>query len=247
MEARFVAILAVAMWFITDSHGQNTAPVARTVLAATTAQPQDPSKLLKLYLDAETTGLPGRVEVVIGVMDDRLRLAPCTNMTPFMPAGARLWGRTMLGVRCQDGASGGGTGWSVLIPVQVKVYGLGLVAARSLATGETPGEDALTLQEIELTREAPGVLTDPAQVGDTILSRNIAQGQALRREHLRARPVVVIGDMVKLIANGAGFAVSSYGKALSAGADGQMVRVQADSGRTMSGVARAGKIVEVRL
>ena len=247
MEFRFVVILAIAMWVITDSHGQ-TPPRP----APSSTQGQDPSRLLKLYLDAETTGLAGRVEVVVGNIDERLRLAPCSNMMPFIPAGARLWGRTMLGIRCQDNAPGapgsnGGAAWSVLIPVEIKVFGQALVAARPLTFGETPGMDNLILQEMELTREAPGALNDPAQIGDSMLTRNLNAGQTLRREHLRGRPVVVMGDMVKLVATGAGFAVSSYGKALSAGADGQLVRVQADSGRTLSGIARAGKVVEVRL
>ena len=237
MEFRFVVILAIALWFITDGHAQNS---------PRPASPADPSKMLKMYLDAETTGLPGRVEVAIGAMDERLRLVPCTQMTPFIPAGARLWGRSMIGVKCQDGATGGAS-WSVLVPIEVKVYGQALIATRPLAAGETPNVDSLALQEIELTREPPGALTDPAQIADTMLIRTLAAGQALRREHLRPRPVISTGDMVKLIASGSGFAVTSYGKALSAGADGQTIRVQTDSGRTMSGIARAGKIVEIRL
>lgn len=243
MEFRFIVILTVAMWFITDSRAQipsQTAPAPSAVAGA------DPSHLLKLYLDSEITGIPGRVEVTVGAINERLRLSPCTHMTPFIPAGARLWGRTMLGVRCQDNTPGR-NGWSVLVPVEIKVFGQALVATRPLNAGETPGADSLMLQEIELTREAPGALTDPAQIGDVILSRNVAAGQTLRREHLRARPVVAMGDMVKLIAKGSGFTVSSYGKALAAAAEGQMVRVQADSGRTMSGIARDGKIVEIRL
>ncbi len=233
MEFRFVVILAVAVWFITDTHAQSP---ANTVPAT------DPSKMLKMYLDAETTGLPGRVEVTVGALNERLRLAPCTQMVPFMPAGARLWGRSLIGVRCQDGA-----GWSVLVPVDVKVYGQALVANRPLPAGEAPAGDALELQEIELTRQAPGVMTDLAAVGDAVMARTLAAGQPLRREHLRARPVIAAGEMVRLVATGSGFSVTSYGKALNAGSDGQTVRVQADSGRTMSGIARAGKVVEIRL
>jgi flagellar basal body P-ring formation protein FlgA len=237
MEFRLAVILVVAMWFITDTHAQspaNTAPAA------------DPSKMLKLYLDAETTGLPGRVEVTIGALGERMRLAPCAQMVPFMPSGARLWGRSLIGVRCQDTAAGS-AGWSVLVPVDVKVFGQALVATRPLPAGEAPAADALELQEIELTRQPPGVMTDLAAIGDTILARTLTAGQPLRREHLRPRPVIAAGEMVKLLASGNGFSVTGYGKALSAGADGQTVRVQADSGRTMSGIARAGKIVEIRL
>lgn len=234
MEWRFVAILTVALWIITDARAQAAAPAA------------DPSRMLNMYLDGETTGLPGRVEVTVGALDERLRLAPCTNMVPFLPAGARLWGRSLIGVRCQDSGTPG-AGWSVLVPVEVKVFGQALVATRSIAAGETPGLDSLALQEVELTREPPGVLTDPAVIGESALTRPLAPGQTLRRDHLRARPVVTAGDMVKLVANGSGFSITSYGKALTAAADGQTVRVQTESGRTLSGVARSGKVVEIRL
>lgn len=206
----------------------------------------DPSKMLKMYLDTETTGLPGRVEVTVGAMDDRLRLAPCTRMAPFLPAGARLWGRSLIGVRCQD-TGPNGPGWSVLVPIEVKVYGQALVATRPLQAGETLTLDGLALQEVELTREPPGTLADASQLNDVALVRSIAAGQPLRRDHFRQRPVIAAGDMVKLVASGNGFSVTSYGKALNAGAEGQTVRVQADSGRTMSGIARTGKVVEIRL
>jgi flagella basal body P-ring formation protein FlgA len=233
MEWRFVMILTVAMWFITDAHAQ-TGPTA------------DPSKMLRMYLDSETTGLPGRVEVTVSAIDERLRLAPCAHMVPFLPPGARLWGRSLIGVRCQDSGTPG-AGWSVLVPVEIKVFGQALVATRSMTAGETPGLDSLALQEIELTREPPGALVDPAVIGESVLTRPLTAGQTLRRDYLRARPVVTAGDMVKLVANGSGFSITSYGKALSGAADGQTVRVQTESGRTMSGVARSGKVVEIGL
>jgi flagella basal body P-ring formation protein FlgA len=199
-----------------------------------------------MYLDAETTGLPGRVEVSVGALDERLRLTPCTNMAPFLPAGARLWGRSLIGVRCQDTVTGS-PAWSVLVPVEVKVFGQALVATRPLPAGESPALDALDLQEIELSRQAPGVISDLAVVGDAVMARTLAAGQPLRREHLRTRPVIAAGEMVRLVASGNGFSVTSHGKALNAGAEGQTVRVQSDSGRTMSGIARTGKVVEIRL
>jgi len=120
-------------------------------------------------------------------------------MVPFLPVGARLWGRSLIGVRCMDSGKPG-TGWSVLVPVEVKVFGQALVATRSLMTGETPALDSLALQEIELTREQPGALIDPAMIGESALTRPLAAGQTLRRDYLRARPVVTPGDMVTVSA-----------------------------------------------
>jgi len=234
VQFRFIVLVALALWFVTLARAQAPAPSA------------DPSQMLKMYLDAETTGLPGRVEVTVGTLNSRLRLTPCAQMVPFVPTGARLWGRSLIGVRCQDGGTGTPS-WSVLIPVEVKVFGPALVATRQLPAGEVPANGALDVQEIELTRQPPGVITDPATIGDSIMARTLAAGQPLRREHLRARPVITAGEMVKLVASGAGFSVTSYGKALSAAAEGQTVRVQADSGRTMTGIARTDKLVEIRL
>ena len=46
---------------------------------------------------------PLRMEVAIGALDARLRLAPCSHVEPYIPVGSRLWGRTRLGLRCTQG------------------------------------------------------------------------------------------------------------------------------------------------
>lgn len=229
LAAAVIALLAAAV--VTDVRAQSAA---------------DPTRALKMYLESETTGLPGRVEVTVGALDERLRLAPCTNLEPFLPAGARLWGRTMLGMRCRETVAGS-AGWSALVPVEIKVYGAALVATRPIAAGESPSAENLALQEVELTREAPGALNDLSQTVDKILARPLNSGQILRKDALRARPVVAAGDQVKLVANGNGFQISSYGKALNPAADGQQVRIQMETGRILTGTARGEKLVEIRL
>src|SRR5205085_8196112 len=70
---------------------------------------------LKLFLERETTGLPGRVEISIGSLDPRLNLAPCERVEPFMPPGTRLMGKTMLGLRCLDAPA-----WVAYLPVEIR-------------------------------------------------------------------------------------------------------------------------------
>lgn len=197
-------------------------------------------KALRIYLDAETTGLPGRVEVTVSPLDERLNLAPCTALEPYLPAGTRLWGRTHLGVRCKSGA-----GWNVLLPVQVRVFGPALVASRMIPSGQAPTADDFRLEEIDLTRESGVVLNDPAQMTEQVLARPLSAGQVLRKDHLRPRPVLASGDPVRLVYIGPGFSVSGQGKALAPAAEGQVVRVQLESGRILAGIARAGRTVEI--
>lgn len=196
---------------------------------------------VRLLLESETSKLPGRVEVEIGHLDGRVKIAPCANPEPFIPGGSRLWGKTMLGVRCREGAQ-----WSVLVPVQIKVFALAPVASRPLSQGAGLTEEDYRMEEVELTREPPGILNDPTVVADQIITRNIAAGAPLRRDHFRPRPVVAPGDQVRLVYIGPGFSATSQGKALHAGLDGQTVRVQSDSGKVVSGIARPGRVVEMK-
>jgi len=62
---------------------------------------------------------------------------------------------------------------------------------------------------------------------------------------LRAVPAVGQGDAVKLVGLGSGFSISTDGIAMATAAAGESVRVRVESGRTVSGVARRGRIVEV--
>src|SRR4051794_3646230 len=76
----------------------------------------EPADALRLYVEREAG--PGRVELSVGKPSNRLQLAPCAEMEPFVPPGARLWGRTTLGVRCVSGAT-----WQAFLPVHVRIYG----------------------------------------------------------------------------------------------------------------------------
>ena len=73
---------------------------------------------LRLLVEQQPLPFDGVVESVVGEPDPRLNLAACAEYEPFVPAGARLWGRASLGVRCVSGAS-----WPAYVPVQIKVYG----------------------------------------------------------------------------------------------------------------------------
>ena len=54
------------------------------------------------------------------------------------------------------------------------------------------------------------------------------------------------GQTVKLQSSGQGFRVSADGKSMTNAADGQIAQVRTSNGQTVSGVARAGGVVEMR-
>lgn len=189
-------------------------------------------------------GAGARVEVEVGALSSRLQLAACQSVEPFIPANARLWGRSHIGVRCAD-TGPGAVRWQVYLPVHVKVFGPALVATRPVAAGQTLSAEDVTVSEVEWTREAQGVVTDPAQLDGRVLTRPIAPGQPIGLAALRAAQVLAAGDLVKVVGIGAGFSISAQAVALSAAQDGQTIRVRLDSGRILTGVARGNRQVQV--
>jgi len=199
------------------------------------------AQAIRLFLERETTGLPGRVVIEFGALDPRAGPAPCARVEPFLPSGARLWGRSTVGLRCSDG-----THWSAFLPVTVRVFARALVAGRGLTAGQALAEQDYTSEELDLTQHPAGLLQDAGFAAQMVLARPVAAGQALRREHFRPRSLVAPGDPVRLVYEGSGFSVSTEGRSLGSAIEGQSVRVQTESGRVVTGVARGPRRVELR-
>jgi flagella basal body P-ring formation protein FlgA len=103
----------------------------------------------------------------------------------------------------------------------------------------------VTTRRGDLGELPAGVLTrEEAAVGQ-VLRVSLGAGQALRADLLKRESVIRTGQQVKLISRGAGFAVSTDGQAMNNAADGQLARVRTSAGQTISGIARAGGMVEV--
>jgi flagella basal body P-ring formation protein FlgA len=169
-----------------------------------------------------------------------LSLAPCEHAEPFLRSGARLWGRTFVGLRCVSGAQ-----WTISVPVQVRVYGAALVAARALPAGQPISEADVRTEQVEWTREAQGVARQFAQLQQRVPARPLAAGQPIGLALLSDVPAVALGDPVKLVGLGQGFSITTDGVALAAASIGQPVRVRVESGKIVTGTAREGRIVEV--
>lgn len=208
--------------------------------AAQPAPAGNPGDAIRFMVERAVGG-DHRVEVEVGQLDPRLQLAACRRVEPFLPPALRLWGRTSIGMRCVDGAT-----WSVLLPITVKVFGQALVAVGPLAAGTVPAVADFRTEEVDLARENGPVVQDPAELAGKVLTRTLAAGQPLRRDAMRAPPVVASGDPVRILVVGQGFTISGDGIAMGAAAEGQKLRVRTDNGRVVTGDLH-GRTVELRL
>ncbi len=222
------------------------APAAAQVAPAAPAMPGLPTEarlreVLAAPLQAQGTQLT-RWDIQLLPLAGRAELAPCARTEAFLPTGARPWGRVAVGVRCVEGAA-----WTLMVPAQVRAWGVAVVAQAPLAAGTTPAEPEVREQEVEFTREPGLPVRELGQLAGRTLVRAVPPGQVLRTDLLRTAQVVQIGDAVRLRIAGTGFAVTASGQALSAAAEGQPVRVRTELGKILTGTAREGRLVEVAL
>ncbi|GGY75348.1 flagellar basal body P-ring formation chaperone FlgA [Pseudoduganella plicata] len=211
--------------------------------AASAAQIQDPAKLRQTvdqFLQVQSAGLPGKVTVTVGNVDGRMKLAACPAPEAFLMPGSKPWGKTTVGVRCAAPSP-----WTVYIQANVSVLGHYIAAASPVPQGQPIVESQLATIQGDLTTLPASIATDKAQVLGRTSNIAISAGMPLRLDSLRIKPVVQTGQLVRLVSSGPGFKVSAEAKAVANAADGQVVQVRTAGGQHISGIARAGGMVEV--
>jgi len=192
------------------------------------------------YIQEKLAAQSGERTVSVSRIDSRLKLSKCDQLEPYLPAGSRLWGNASVGVRCLAPNT-----WSLYVPVTIKVTDNVLVTVRPISAGQPVQTDDVQLQPRDITNFAGSALTSITQAVDKTVVAPVASGTILRLEMLRAGNVIQQGQMVKLVAQGSTFRVSSEGQAMGNAKAGQIVSVKTRSGQIIKGIARSDGIVEV--
>ena len=198
-------------------------------------------QVAELYLQTQSAGLPGKATITVGNVDARMNLAACAALPQaFQQPGARAWGKTTVGVRCAAPVA-----WTVYIQAQVSVTGEYVAAAVPLVQGQPISKEQVVMMSGDLAALPNGVVTDPAQAVGRSSTQSVPAGAPLRLDTLRSKPVVQQGQAVRVVSSGAGFSVSAEGRAIGTASEGQVVQVRTGAGAILSGVAKAGGLVEV--
>lgn len=184
-----------------------------------------------------------RLDISVGALDSRLRLAPCGNVEPYLPPGSRLWGHGRVGLRCVDGV----TRWNVSVPVTVKAIGSAWVVRSQVMAGSTLSQSDMVLAEVDWAEDSNPVLSDTSMWLGQTATRSLTTGQVMRMGLVRPTQVFQAGTQIRVVAEGVGFQVSGDAQALSAGVVGQMARVRMDNGRIASGTVLDARTVKIEL
>lgn len=196
---------------------------------------------LPSVLGADSSAL--RMEAVVGDLDRRLKLAPCDKVEPYLPFGARLWGKAQVGLRCVEGP----VRWNVTMPVTVNAYGPAWVVKGQVGAGVVMTDADVVQSEVNWAEDTNPVLGDRGAWVGQVATRNLVTGQTLRQGMVKPAQVFQAGAPVRVVAQGVGFQISSDAQALSAGVVGQSARVRMENGRVTTGVVLDGRTVQIDL
>lgn len=193
------------------------------------------------FLTSQAKEISDKVSVEVTPLDPRLSLAPCNNPQAFLPIGARITGRTSVGVKCTTNAN-----WTIYLQANIGIIANYVATVSTIPAGQPITMNDITLIEGDLAALPRGVLTDPQQVVGRTLTTSLRPGMPIRQEILRQQLAIQQGQAVKLSSSGPGFSVMMEGVALTSASEGQLAKAKTASGQVVTGTARTGGIIEIQ-
>lgn len=182
-----------------------------------------------------------RLQIEVGKIDPRLKLAACDRLEYFLPPGSKEWGKLTVGVRCLTPRP-----WTIYVATNVRAFGDYVSTTKALASGQQISANDLQLTKGEISNFAPGLITQPDKaIGKTLLTSQAA-GVSLHQLMFKLIPLIQSGQSVKIFTTGAGFLATNDGIAINNAAEGQLVRARTNSGQIISGYATAAGSIEVK-
>jgi flagella basal body P-ring formation protein FlgA len=185
-----------------------------------------------------------KFDVRISTLDQRLRLSRCdTPLEAFLPPGARLYGKTTVGVRCSDAKP-----WKIYVPATLALYEKVLAASRTIVKGEVLGPNDLTQVSKKVGPASQSHFRSAKQAIGFIAKRSIPAGKILTAHMVQAPRLVQSGQEVILLATTPQLEVRMKGKALSDGSRGDVIRVRnLRSKRVVEGIVTHVGVVKVNM
>ncbi len=206
-------------------------------------QKQDHEKIRQVateYLQQLSSAQPGEAEISVGTIDGRLNLAECQALVPFLPTGSKAWGKTTVGVRCTAPSN-----WTIYLRANVQITAEYYVAAHSISKGQILALEDLSKIKGEISNLPVGFINNPDQAIGKAIQVSVSSGTLLRIDSLKNPAVVQQGQSVRVISIGNGFQVTTEAQAINNASEGQIAKAKTANGATLSGIAKAGGIIEI--
>ncbi len=163
-----------------------------------------------------------RVEVKVGALDRRLKLANCKAPVHFNPRDTGDHGGSIsLEARCK-----GSSPWKIFLSAQVDIYRQIIVASNSLPRGARITQTDLKSRLMSSSGLRTGYYTDAQRLLGKQIKRPVEAGEPLRPGLVEEPLAINRGDVVVLRSGNGAISVATQAEALSSGHVGEQIRVR---------------------
>jgi len=179
------------------------------------------------FLNSEYRSLQAsKVEIKVGTLDPRLRLAACSETLAFnLLDTAGNGGNVNVQVVCNRAATASGR-WTILVPALATVFRPVAIAGRSLQRGELISAADVTTEIRDMNQYRQGFALEPELIIGKEAKYPVAKGEAFRTSALAAPLVIKSGEEVSIEASVGTISVVTNGTATGDGRLGQQIRVK---------------------
>jgi flagella basal body P-ring formation protein FlgA len=194
------------------------------------------------FVKSQIPGEPNTVEIAVGNLDERLRLAACTQpLQATLPAGGLFREKTTVAVSCSAGAR-----WTVYVPVSIATNVSTLILRHAALRGARITAEDIEVQVRKVGGTSASYLTNVTELTNRSLKRPLPAGSALTADVLEEDALVKRGQQVTLLASLSGLEVRAMGRALTDGRAAGRVRVQnLATQRVVEGVVESADVIRV--
>jgi flagellar basal body P-ring formation protein FlgA len=196
----------------------------------------------RAFATQEIGGADDNIEIKVGRLDPRLRLAACGEpLTTYFSPGSRTIGHTTVGVRC-----GGPKAWSLFVPLTIDRQVTVAVAVDQFPRGHIIGAADVNYELRSVAKLNGGQFAASDQLIGKITTRPITRGSAYTRNMVKAPRIVRRGERVVLALQTGGVAVRVSGTALRDGTLGERIPVRnLSSKRVIEGIVHEPGLILV--
>jgi len=194
------------------------------------------------FVRSQIPGEPNTLEVAVGALDGRLRLAACGQpLQASLPAGGAFREKTTVAVTCP-----GGTHWTVYVPVSIATNVSTLILRHAALRGTRIAAEDVEVQTRKVAGGSASYLTDVSELANRSLKRPLPAGSVLVADVFEEDAVVKRGQQVTLLASVSGVEVRATGRALADGRPASRVRVQnVASQLVVEGVVESANVIRI--
>lgn len=178
---------------------------------------------------------PDKLEVTYTTRQQALA---CESPRLSLMTPSRIWGNITLVAQCDNAAKR-------FIAIKVQVMAKYVATVKPLKAGQQISEQDVRLVTGQLDKLPPQTLLNAQQVIGRIALRNFAANQPITANMLRRAWQVEAGQSIKIVINGDGYQIISYGKALNNAALNENVNIRMANGSVVTGLVtdRGVKVV----